>query len=91
MQIEKEEDVALKAILEGTAHEYLPEKNHFRAIAFWLNGQMRRNYEMEIEGSPCEIVVRSAGENYFICPSSCSLKISDHRDLYHARSLLCFG
>jgi PAS domain S-box-containing protein len=75
-------DVALKAILEGTAREtgehffealvtslakalnmhgawvseYLPEKNSFRAIAFWLNGQMLRNYEMEIAGSPCEVV-----------------------------------
>ncbi len=38
--------------------EYLPEKNRFRAIAFLLNGQMIRNYEMEIEGTPCEVVLR---------------------------------
>ena len=80
-RIELEEDVALKAILEGTARatgehffealvmnlakalnmfgawvtELLPETKRFRAIALWLGGQ---NYEMEIEGSPCEVVMR---------------------------------
>ena len=84
VRMELEEDVALKAILEGTARttgehflealvmnlakalntygawvtEYLPEKHRFRAIAFWLGGQMLRNYEMEIEGSPCEVVIQ---------------------------------
>jgi PAS domain S-box-containing protein len=38
--------------------EYLPEKHLFRAIAFWLGGQMFRNYEMKIEGSPCEVVLQ---------------------------------
>jgi PAS domain S-box-containing protein len=82
--MELEEDVALKAILEGTARvtgenffealvtnlaralnmhgawvtEYLPQKHRFRAIAFWLGGQMLRNYEMKIEGSPCEVVLQ---------------------------------
>ncbi len=38
--------------------EYIPEKHCFRAIAFWLGGQMLRNYEMQIEGSPCEVVLQ---------------------------------
>jgi PAS domain S-box-containing protein len=84
VRIELEEDVALKAILEGTARatgehffealvmnlakalnmygawvtELLPETKRFRAIALWLGGQMLKNYEMEIEGSPCEVVMR---------------------------------
>ena len=36
--------------------EYLPEKHRFRAIALWLGGEMLNNYEMEIVGSPCEVV-----------------------------------
>jgi PAS domain S-box-containing protein len=38
--------------------EYLPEKNRFRAIAFWLGGQMLTNYEIEIEGTPCQVVLK---------------------------------
>jgi len=79
-----DEDVALRAIVEGTARttgehffdalvkslakvlhthgawvtEYLPEKNRYRAHAFYLGGQIFKDYEMEIEGTPCEVVVR---------------------------------
>src|SRR5688572_3194779 len=82
--MEIEADVALKAILEGTARatgehffealvknlakalnmhgawvsEYVPGRNRFRAIALWLGGQMLTDYEMDIEGSPCEVVFR---------------------------------
>jgi hypothetical protein len=38
--------------------EFIPETQRFRAIAFWLNGEMLRNYEIEIEGTPCEVVIR---------------------------------
>lgn len=79
-----DEDVALRAILEGTARstgeyffdalvetlarvlhthgawvtEYLPERNRFKARAFYLGGQSLKDYEMDIEGTPCEVVVR---------------------------------
>lgn len=79
-----DEDIALRAILEGTARstgehffealveslakvlhthgawvtEYLPESHRFKAHAFYLGGQILKNYEMDIEGTPCEVVVR---------------------------------
>lgn len=79
-----EEDIALRAILEGTARstgerffdslvvsmakvlntygawvtEYLPESNRLKALALYLGGQVLRDYEIEIEGTPCEVVVR---------------------------------
>jgi PAS domain S-box-containing protein len=79
-----DEDVALRAILEGTARstgehffdalvetlakvlhthgawvtEYLPESHRFLARAFYLGGEILKDYEMDIEGTPCEVVVR---------------------------------
>ena len=38
--------------------EYIPERHLFHVIAFWLGGQMLTDFEMEIEGTPCEVVVR---------------------------------
>jgi PAS domain S-box-containing protein len=78
------EDVALRAILEGTARstgehffdalvktlarvlhtygawvtEYLPETGRFKARALYLGGEFLKDYEMDIEGTPCEVVVR---------------------------------
>lgn len=37
--------------------EYIPETKRFHVIAFWLGGQMLPDYEMQIEGSPCEVVI----------------------------------
>lgn len=79
-----DEDVALRAILEGTARstgelffdalvetlarvlhthgawvtEYLPESRRFKVRALYLGGQFLKDYEMDIEGTPCEVVVR---------------------------------
>lgn len=38
--------------------EYIPERKRFHVLAFWLGGEMTSDYEMEIEGTPCEVVVR---------------------------------
>jgi len=81
-----EADVALRAILKGTATEtgqqffaalvqnltsvlgthgawvteYLPETRRLRAIAFWMDGQWIKDYEMDIAGTPCERVIDTA-------------------------------
>lgn len=81
-----ETDVALRAILEGTATEtgqrffealvqnlakalgthgawvteYLPETRRLRALAFWIDGQWVKNYEVDIAGTPCERVIDTA-------------------------------
>jgi PAS domain S-box-containing protein len=78
-----ETDVALRAILEGTATEtgqrffealvqnlakalgthgawvteYFPETRRLRALAFWMEGQWVKDYEVDIIGSPCEQVI----------------------------------
>ncbi len=78
-----ETDVALRAILEGTATEtgqrffealvqnlakalgthgawvteYFPETRRLRALAFWMEGQWVKDYEVDITGSPCEQVI----------------------------------
>lgn len=38
--------------------EYLPETKRYKARALYLDQQIHRNYEMTIEGAPCEVVVR---------------------------------
>ena len=40
--------------------EYLRDTQRLRALAFWLNGEWIEDYEYDIEGSPCELVVTSA-------------------------------
>ncbi|MBS0153089.1 MAG: sigma 54-interacting transcriptional regulator [Nitrospira sp.] len=81
-----ETDVALRAILQGTATEtgqgfftalvqnlasvlgthgawvteYLPETRRLRALAFWMDGQWIKDYEMNIAGTPCERVIDTA-------------------------------
>lgn len=56
---------ALVETLAKTVHthgawvtEYLPQSNRFRALALYLGGRMFKDYEIEIQGTPCEVVVR---------------------------------
>ena len=37
--------------------EYFPERRTLRALAFWMDGQWIKNYEVDIAGSPCEQVI----------------------------------
>ncbi len=38
--------------------EFIPERKRFHVLAFWLGGELTGDYEMEIEGTPCEVVFR---------------------------------
>jgi PAS domain S-box-containing protein len=40
--------------------EYLPEKRHLRALAFWLGGEWILDYEYAIDGTVCEPVIDQA-------------------------------
>jgi PAS domain S-box-containing protein len=40
--------------------EYFPEKRRLRALAFWLDGQWVKEYEVDIAGTPCERVIDTA-------------------------------
>jgi PAS domain S-box-containing protein len=81
-----EADVALRAILEGTATEtghgffaalvenlakalgthgawvteYFPQTRRLRALAFWMDGQWVKDYEVDIAGTACERVIDTA-------------------------------
>lgn len=37
--------------------EYFPAKRRLRALAFWMDGQWIKDYEVDITGSPCEKVI----------------------------------
>lgn len=37
--------------------EYLPERKVMRSLAFWMNGEYIHNFEYNIEGTPCEVVI----------------------------------
>ncbi len=37
--------------------EYLPERKVLRSLAFWMNGQFIHEYEYNMEGTPCEVVI----------------------------------
>jgi PAS domain S-box-containing protein len=37
--------------------EYLPKRKVLRSVAFWMNGQYIEDYEYNIEGTPCEVVI----------------------------------
>ncbi|HYG36506.1 MAG TPA: sigma 54-interacting transcriptional regulator, partial [Clostridia bacterium] len=45
--------------------EYLPESRRLRALAFWLNGDYLDHYEHAVEGTPCELVVKSKALVHF--------------------------
>src|SRR5262245_1607592 len=40
--------------------EYMPESERLRALAFWLNGQWVSEYEYDLEGTPCQLVIKNA-------------------------------
>ena len=40
--------------------EFVEETRRLRALAFWADGQMIRDFEMEIDGTPCEAVIETA-------------------------------
>jgi PAS domain S-box-containing protein len=39
--------------------EYFPECRRLRALAFWMDGQWIKGYEVDITGTPCEQVIDS--------------------------------
>jgi PAS domain S-box-containing protein len=40
--------------------EYVEESRTLRALAFWVDGQLAENFEIDITGTPCEAVIQSA-------------------------------
>lgn len=40
--------------------EYIEESRKLRAMAFWVDGQLAENFEIDITGTPCEAVIKSA-------------------------------
>ncbi len=40
--------------------EYFPESRRLRALAFWMDGQWVKDYEVDIAGTPCERVIDTA-------------------------------
>ncbi len=40
--------------------EYFPETRRLRALAFWMDGQWVKEYEIDIAGTPCEEVIDTA-------------------------------
>ncbi len=40
--------------------EYFPESRRLRALAFWMDGQWVKGYEVDIAGTPCERVIDTA-------------------------------
>jgi PAS domain S-box-containing protein len=37
--------------------EYLPERKVLRSLAFWMNGNFIQEYEYNVEGTPCGVVI----------------------------------
>lgn len=40
--------------------EFVEETRRLRALAFWSGGQLIRDFEMEIDGTPCQVVIETA-------------------------------
>src|SRR5215831_2500747 len=40
--------------------EYLPDRKVLRSLAFWMNDHYVENYEYQVEGTPCEVVIERA-------------------------------
>jgi len=38
--------------------ELLPCKRRVRTLAYWFNGRFKDNFEFDLDGSPCEVVIR---------------------------------
>jgi hypothetical protein len=53
--------------------EYLEDTRRLRALAFWFNGEWIEDYEYDIEGTPCELVVTSAQTVHIPENVSCQL------------------
>jgi PAS domain S-box-containing protein len=66
---ELDEDTALRTILEGTANEtgerFFTALVGLRGLAFWMDGEWVRDYEVAIAGTPCEKVIDSADLVHF--------------------------
>jgi PAS domain S-box-containing protein len=45
--------------------EFIPERRRLRALAFWMDGQWIRDYEVDIAGTPCEQVIDTANLVHF--------------------------
>lgn len=41
--------------------EYLPGTRRLRALAFWLDGQLIEDWEMAVDGTPCQAVIENTG------------------------------
>ena len=39
--------------------EYLPEEQRLRSLAMWSRGQFVKHYEYDVQGTPCEPVIRT--------------------------------
>ena len=37
--------------------EYLPDLRRLRALAFWVDGNLVPDFEIDIDGTPCEAVI----------------------------------
>jgi PAS domain S-box-containing protein len=63
--------------------EYFPEKRRLRALAFWMDGQWVKDYEVDIAGTACERVIDTAKLVHFpdrileLFPHSEELKAAD--------------
>ncbi len=51
--------------------ELLPSKTRVRTLAFWFDGKFIDNIEFDLEGSPCEIVIR--GETVYYTERVCDM------------------
>lgn len=40
--------------------EYIPEARQLRALAFWVDGKLAEDFRIDITGTPCEAVIKSA-------------------------------
>jgi PAS domain S-box-containing protein len=41
--------------------EYLEETRQLRALAYWADGQLTRDFLIDIDGTPCEAVIKQSG------------------------------
>jgi len=59
--------------------EYVPERETLRALAFWLGGSWVADFEQDLPGTPCEIVIRERRVVHF--PDALSSLYPDDRDI----------
>ncbi len=51
--------------------ELLPCKRRVRTLAYWFNGRFNDNIEFDLDGSPCEVVIR--GETVYYTSKICEM------------------